>query len=59
MTVMKKILSQGVFTKEAQGRWKNKRVYFIPHKTYKEDVFSVRGDKERVLHLPDMAQLLY
>ena len=57
--VMKKILSQGVFTKEAQGRWKNKRVYFIPHKTYKEDVFSVRGDKERVLHLPDMAQLLY
>ncbi|MBO5481480.1 MAG: Rne/Rng family ribonuclease [Clostridia bacterium] len=57
--VMKKILSQGVFTKEAQGRWKHKRVYFIPHKTYKEDAFCVRGDKERVLHLPDTAQLLY
>ena len=56
---MKKILSEGLFSVEAKNRWKDKRIYFIPHKTYKEDYFSVRGEKDGVLTLPNNAQLLY
>ena len=57
--IMHKILSDGVFSIEAKNRWKNKRVYLIPHKTYKEEFFTVRGDNSNVLHLPDKAQILY
>ena len=57
--IMQKILSEGVFSIEAKNRWKDKRVYFIPHKTYKEEFFTVRGDNSNVLHLPDKAQILY
>ena len=57
--IMKKILSQGMFRIEAGARWKNKRVYFVPHKTYKEEYFTVRGDNAAVLKLPDKAQILY
>ncbi len=57
--IMKKILDEGMFSIEARTRWANKRVYFIPHKTYKEDHFTVRGDNAGVLHLPDKAQILY
>ena len=57
--IMHKILSEGVFSIEAKNRWKDKRVYFIPHKTYKEEFYTVRGDNSNVLHLPDKAQILY
>lgn len=57
--IMHKILSEGVFSIEANNRWKDKRVYFIPHKTYKEEFYTVRGDNSNVLHLPDKAQILY
>ena len=57
--IMHKILNEGVFSNEAKNRWKDKRVYFIPHKTYKEEFFTVRGDNSNVLHLPDKAQILY
>ena len=57
--IMRKILSEGTFSKELKTRWKNKRIYFVPHKTYKEDHFNVRGDTASVLHLPDKAQILY
>ena len=57
--IMKKILSEGMFSTEAKGRWKDKRVYFIPHKTYKEEHFVVRGEKESILNLPNNAQILY
>lgn len=57
--IMQKILNEGVFSIEAKNRWKDKRVYFIPHKTYKEEFFTVRGDNSNVLHLPDKAQILY
>lgn len=58
-SIMKKILSQGMLSVEAKNRWKDKRVYFIPHKTYKEDYYTVRGEKEKILSLPDIAQILY
>ncbi len=57
--IMKKILTESLFSNELNGQWKNKRVYFIPHKTYKEEYFSVRGDNATVLILPEKAQRLY
>ncbi|MBQ8323186.1 MAG: Rne/Rng family ribonuclease [Clostridia bacterium] len=57
--IMKKILNEGLFSIEARNRWKNKRIYFIPHKTYKEEYFTVRGENSTVLKLPDKAQILY
>ena len=57
--IMRKILEEGFFRVEAGARWKNKRIYFIPHKTYREDQFTVRGENADVLVLPDNAQILY
>ena len=57
--IMQEILSEKLFSKEAVGRWKDKRIYFIPHKTYREDYFTVRGDNSSILSLPDSAQILY
>ncbi len=57
--IMKKILRESLFSEELRTRWKNKRVYFIPHKTYKEETFSVKGERASVLTLPDKAQILY
>ncbi len=57
--IMRKILSEGIFTSEVKGRWKDKRVYLIPHRTYKEECFSVRGDNSEILTLPDNAKILY
>ena len=54
--IMKKILSEGLMSIEAKGRWKDKRIYFIPHKTYKEDYFTVRGENVLEPTLPDNAQ---
>lgn len=57
--IMRKILSERLFEKELSTHWKNLRVYMIPHKTYKEERFTVRGDNATVLRLPDNAQILY
>ena len=59
VNIMKKILSEGFFSIEAKTRWRDKRIYFIPHKTYKEDCFFVKGDTAKILQLPDNAQILY
>ena len=55
---LKKILSENMFATEAKNRWKDKKVYFIPHKTYKEDCFTVRGENIPNPVLPENAQLL-
>ena len=57
--IMKKILQERLFSIEARGRWKDKRIYFVPHKTFKEDYFTVYGDNAQVLNLPNNAQILY
>lgn len=57
--IMKRILSEGMFTQELRGRWNKKRIYIIPHKTYKEKYFTVRGEDSKVLNLPNNAQLVY
>ena len=57
--LLNKILRENVLTQELTGRWKNKRVYCIPHTTWHEEKFTVRGDNAKVLTLPDNAQILY
>lgn len=56
--ILQKIVSEGVFAKEAIGRWKDKKIYFIPHKTYKEDYFFIKGEKSVPKELPKNAQAL-
>ena len=58
-SIMRKILTENIFTREVNGRWKDKRVYLVPHRTYREDYFSVRGDNSEVLNVPDNAKILY
>ena len=56
--IMKKILQEGLFAIEAKGRWKDKNIYFIPHKTFKEDHFTIRGETGEPLNLPEHAHHL-
>ena len=48
-----------MFSEEVRGAWKDKRVYFVPHATWHEEEYTVRGDNATVLTLPDDAQILY
>ena len=56
--IMRKILDEGFFAVEAKNRWKDKRIYFVPHKTYREDYFTVRGERADIPSLPEKTQLL-
>ena len=53
------ILTSRCFSDCVHGEWRGKRVYMIPHRTFHEEQFSVRGDNNDVLTLPDTARLLY
>ena len=55
--IMAQIFEEKLFAKELKGRWKDKKLYFIPHKTYKEDYFTVRGE-DSLSYLPEKATLL-
>ena len=57
--VYSEIVSKKMFTDMVTGEWRNKRVYMIPHRTYHEEFFTVRGDNNTVLTLPESAKLLY
>lgn len=57
--IMSYILQRGALSKDVQKIWSNKRIYVVPHKTYHQEYFSVRGDNSSVLELPDKAVLLY
>ena len=56
--IMQKIINENLLAIEAKTRWADKKVYFIPHKTFKEDYFTVRSEKDELLSLPNTAQLL-
>jgi ribonuclease G len=56
--IMEKILEEGLFSIEMNNRWKEKRICFIPHKTYKEDYFSVRGENGDFVSAPNNARFL-
>ena len=53
------IVGEHYFSAEVRNEWRAKRVYMIPHKTYHEEYFTVRGDNNSVMTLPSNAQLLY
>lgn len=53
------ITSGRYFSEEIKTIWREKRIYMIPHKTYHEEYFTVRGDNNTVLTLPPTAKLLY
>ena len=57
--IMSYILQRGALSKDVQKIWSNKRIYVVPHKTYHQEYFSVRGENSSVLELPDKAVLLY
>lgn len=57
--IMSYILQRGALSKDVQKIWSNKRIYIVPHKTYHQEHFTVRGDNNPVLELPDKAILLY
>ena len=56
--IMAHIFEQKLFAKEINGRWKDKQLYFVPHKTYKEEYFTVRGESADSSALPEKAQRL-
>lgn len=58
-SIMHKILNEHFLSIEAKNRWKDKKIYLIPHKTYREECFSVKGVDPETLSLPEKAQLLY
>lgn len=57
--LMKQILAGKYLSPETRGAWSKKRVYFVPHIDWNEEKFSVRGDNNKTLTLPDNAQILY
>lgn len=57
--LMEEILRRRYLAAELEGPWKGKRVYMIPHRTFHEEEFTLRGDNNPVLTLPDDAQILY
>lgn len=57
--IMAYIFQRGALSKDVQKIWTDKRIYLIPHKTYHQECFTVRGDNSDVLDLPDKARILY
>lgn len=57
--LMKRLLFGRYFTEDARGAWLGKRVYFIPHADWREEKYTLRGDNDKVLSVPDNAQILY
>ncbi len=53
------ILKTGVLSKDVQKFWQDKRIYLVPHKTYHQEYFNVKGDNNQILNLSDKAVLLY
>lgn len=56
--ILSKILQEGVFRNDTNTRWRNNRVYFVPHKTYKEHQYSLHGESSADPILPPTAILL-
>lgn len=57
--IMAYIFQRGALSKDVKKIWTDKRIYLIPHKTYHQECFTVRGDDNAVLDLPDKARILY
>jgi ribonuclease G len=53
------ILAKKILQKDIDKVWKDKRIYVIPHKTYHQHFFLIKGSNEKVIEVPDNAVLLY
>lgn len=53
------VFRRGALSKDVAKIWRDKRIYLVPHKTYHQEYFVVRGDNGVVLDLPDKARQLY
>ncbi len=53
------ILAKGLLKKDVEKVWQGKRIYVIPHKTYHQQFFLIKGDNGKVIEVPDSAVLLY
>ncbi len=57
--IMSYIFQRGALSKDVERIWKDKRIYLVPHKTYHQEFFTVRGDNSEVLDISDKARILY
>lgn len=57
--VYAEIVSTGKMMDALRNPFAGRRVYMIPHKTFPEGKFTIRGDNNAVLTLPETAKLLY
>lgn len=57
--IMSYILQCGILSRDVEKIWADKRIYIVPHKTYHQEYFTVKGDNSDVLDLPDKARILY
>ncbi len=53
------IAGERKFGRTVKREWGGKRIYLVPHKTFHEEYFTVKGDNAPVLTLPETAVLLY
>lgn len=52
------LVKTGVLNKDVEKYFSDKRIYLIPHKTYHQEFFLVKGEKDKVLNLPEKAIFL-
>ena len=53
------IFRMGALSNDAKKIWSDKRIYLIPHKTFHQEFFIVKGENRKVLDISDKARLLY
>lgn len=53
------IFRMGALSNDAKKIWSDKRIYLIPHKTFHQEFFIVKGENGKVLDISDKARLLY
>ena len=53
------VLAKKSLKKDVEKIWKDKRIYVVPHKTYHQQFFLLKGLNGKVIEVPDNAILLY
>ena len=53
------IFKSGAMSKDVNKIWAGKRIYLVPHKTFHQEFFIVKGNNQKIIELPDKARLLY
>lgn len=53
------IFKSGAMSKDVNKIWADKRIYLVPHKTFHQEFFIVKGNNQKIIDLPDKARLLY